>query len=417
MPAAPAISSPAVASPEPADAPARPLVAIIANVQTPYRAHLHRRLVREIPEIRIASLFTHGQPDQPWQARPDPAINPVEFGPGEPVTEQGRPSRWLSDWRKGGRIIAWLHENAAAAVLVGGYNDLARLRVIRWCGRAGVPCYLYADSNIHGDRARGVRRLVKRALVGWVVRRCTGVMPCGSLGAAYFKRYGARPERIHYFPYEPDYAVFEGVQPEQVRRARSRYGLEPSRRYAVVCARLVRVKRVDLAIRAFTSVAAELPDLDLVIVGDGPLRRELEAMVPAGLRPRVIWTGFIGAPEELAAVFGACDVLVCPSDCEPWGVVINEAAASGLAIVATEVVGAAAELVRDGVNGALVRPGDEAALARGVKEALALSAGRLAAIRSVLAEWKARGDPVEAVRAVGASIGARSGAQARGVPS
>jgi glycosyltransferase involved in cell wall biosynthesis len=75
------------------------------------------------------------------------------------------------------------------------------------------------------------------------------------------------------------------------------------------------------------------------------------------------------APEQLRDVYGACDVLVVPSVPtrtfrEPWGLVVNEAMNQGLAVIATDAVGAAAGgLVRDGVNGLIVPAGDERALA------------------------------------------------------
>src|SRR5438876_5918957 len=103
---------------------ARPVVAIISNSLTPYRLHLHRRIVREMPEISLASLFTHAESNAPWAAQPPPEINPVQFGPGEPSGGQSSLRNALHEWRKGGRIVQWLREHHAQAVVVLGYNDL-----------------------------------------------------------------------------------------------------------------------------------------------------------------------------------------------------------------------------------------------------------------------------------------------------
>ena len=64
----------------------------------------HRRIVREMPEVRLASLFTHEQPDQPWETGGISDINPVWFGQGHPAAEQSHPRWMMHDWRKGGRI-------------------------------------------------------------------------------------------------------------------------------------------------------------------------------------------------------------------------------------------------------------------------------------------------------------------------
>jgi Glycosyl transferases group 1. len=65
----------------------------------------------------------------------------------------------------------------------------------------------------------------------------------------------------------------------------------------------VPVKAVDQAIDAFASVAYRLPDLDLVIVGDGPLREELKERVPGPLASRVIFAGFFDKQERAGFVW------------------------------------------------------------------------------------------------------------------
>ena len=378
----------------------RPLLALINNVQTPYRVHLHRRIARELSDVRIASIYTHDQADQPWEAERVDEINPVRFGRGQPMVEQGALRWMIHDWKKAGRIIQWLNEHRACAVILGGYNDSTRLRLIHWCRRVGVPCFVWGDSNIHGDLASGLKQVVRTQVVRWVVRNAVGLMPCGTFGQMFFERYGAEPERCFFVPYEPDYELIRSVPESAVAEVRTAFGLGQARRRLVVCARLVRAKRVDLAVDAFAAVADERPEWDLVIIGDGVLSNELKARVPAALQWRVIWTGFIGDQARISAIYRASDVLICPSDYEPWAVVINEAAAAGLAIVASSVVGAAAELVKDGVNGRLFPAGDLRALTECLRDVT--SAGSINWLRAgsadVLADWQRRGDPVEGIR-------------------
>ncbi len=385
----------------------RPLLALVNNVQTPYRVHLHRRIVREIPSLRIASLYTHDQADQPWENQRVDEINPVLFGRGQPVVEQSHPRWAITDWNKGGRIIRWLTDNRARAVILGGYNDATRFRLIRWCRRSGVPCFVFADSNIHDDRATGIKRFVKNIVVGWVVRNVAGLMPCGSAGQKFFERYGATPDRCFYVPYEPDYDLIRSLPESDVARARTELGLPEQRRRLVVCSRLIERKRIDLAIDAFAALAGEYPEWDLVIIGSGPMREALAARVPGAIKARVIWTGFLGEQARISAIYRASHVLVCPSDIEPWGVVINEAAAAGLAIVASEVVGAAAELVENGVNGSRFEAGSLAAITRSLRQAM--SPGETERLRAgsalVLERWRERGDPVAGIRRALADAG------------
>jgi glycosyltransferase involved in cell wall biosynthesis len=191
-----------------------------------------------------------------------------------------------------------------------------------------------------------------------------------------------------------------------VETARQRFGLAAGRRRIVYSGRLADVKRVDLLVDAFATVAGDRPDWDLLVVGDGPLREALAGRIPPALRGRVTWTGFLDDQETISALYKSCDVLVLPSEYEPWAVVINEAAAAGLAIVASDVVGAAAELVRDGVNGRTFPAGDGAALTAALRDVTAPDVtapdradAMKAASAAVLADWRRRGDPVEGLRA------------------
>jgi len=284
--------------------------------------------------------------------------------------------------------------------VVFGYNDAARLRIVRWCKRNGVPVFVFGDSNIRGDLVSGIKGFAKRQVVSRVIRNCSGVMPCGTLGQAFFEKYGARPDQVYFFPYEPDYDLVAQIDAAAIAAVQQRLGLDPARRRVVFSGRLVPIKRVDLLIDAFIAVASDRPEWDLLIIGDGPERAALEARVPAALKFRVTWAGFIDDAKKVATLYRGSDVLVLPSDFEPWAVVINEAAAAGLAIVASDVVGAAAELVRDGVNGHVFPAGDAAALRGALLNVT--SADRIEAMKAassaVLADWRRRGDPIAGLR-------------------
>jgi glycosyltransferase involved in cell wall biosynthesis len=122
-----------------------------------------------------------------------------------------------------------------------------------------------------------------------------------------------------------------------------------------------------LLIDAFVAIAAERPDWDLLIVGHGPLSDELRRRVPEPLRPRLVWAGFLDGAEN-ALAFHAADVLVLPSDQEPWALVIQEGMAAGLVVVASDIVGAAHELVEDRVSGRFFASGNLGQLIEAIRD-------------------------------------------------
>jgi glycosyltransferase involved in cell wall biosynthesis len=130
---------------------------------------------------------------------------------------------------------------------------------------------------------------------------------------------------------------------------------------AGVVGRLVPEKGVDVFLRAAALVAAALPAVRFVVVGDGPLRPALEARAASlGLAGVVTFTGFRpDAPQLIADL----DVLAVPSRSDGSPLVVCEAMASGIPVVASRV-GGLPDLVVHGVSGLLVRPEDPEDLAR-----------------------------------------------------
>jgi glycosyltransferase involved in cell wall biosynthesis len=373
-------------------------VALVCNSVPPYRLHLHRRIVRELPEVWLWTVVTGDDPR--WPTEPPADIHPVRFGRGPENARRGW-RRLLRDWRRGGRIISWLRRRGVRALVVSGYNNATLLRLILWSDRAGLPCFLAGDSNVRSDQVGGLKLRAKRWYLGTVVRHCSGVLPFGSLGRAFFEKYGADPGRVFYFPLEPDYGMVERVAADQVAEQAARFGLVRGRRRIVYSGRLAAPKRVDLLLDAFATLAPVRPEWDLLLVGDGPERAALEARLPGAMADRVIWAGHLEDPSLLSALYHSCDLLVLPSDYEPWGLVVNEAAAAGLALVCSDAAGAAPELVRDVFNGRVFPAGNLQALVEcllDVTQPQALTRMKSASA-DVLAEWRRHGDPVAGLRA------------------
>ncbi|MEF2146460.1 MAG: glycosyltransferase [Desulfovibrionaceae bacterium] len=141
------------------------------------------------------------------------------------------------------------------------------------------------------------------------------------------------------------------------------------RRTIVAAGRMVEQKRFDLLINAFALTAAEYPDWDLLIYGDGTGRPDLERQVREnGLADRVSMPGWTG---ELSARLAECDFFVLSSAYEGFGNVIAEAMAVGLPVVSFDCPAGPSDIIRHEVDGLLVPPLDVPALAQGMKRLMA----------------------------------------------
>lgn len=133
-----------------------------------------------------------------------------------------------------------------------------------------------------------------------------------------------------------------------------------------VC-RLVPAKGLDILLRACAVLKQKGHPFVLHIIGDGPIREELEKLaVELDLYDDIIFYGYMLHPEEFMPFF---DVFVLPSRAEAFGSVFAEAALCWLALVGTNV-GGIAEQIDDGVNGLLVPPEDPEALAEALEKVL-----------------------------------------------
>jgi glycosyltransferase involved in cell wall biosynthesis len=346
----------------------RPALAMVCNTLTPYRLNLHRILAREIPELELLTLVTHGDADFRWRSEAPEEIHVVHFARrGERAHGGPLVAPW-TDWRKGGQLIRYFAQRNVAATIFTGYAYPSHLRLLSWLERKGRPAFLRNDANVYVDQTRSSwRRAIKRVFFRWAGRRAAGFMPMGELGERYFASYGVPLESMFRVPYTPDYDWFANADDAAIAEFMQRHGLAKGRRRFLYSGRLVPVKRVDLLLDAFARLADERPQWDLVIAGSGRMEQELRARVPARLEDRVRWTGFL-EESELRAAYHACDVLVLPSEREAWGVVVQEAMAAGRPVVASHVVGAAHDLVVDGASGKIFPSGDGEALLTCLRE-------------------------------------------------
>jgi glycosyltransferase involved in cell wall biosynthesis len=124
-------------------------------------------------------------------------------------------------------------------------------------------------------------------------------------------------------------------------------------RDVVVChvGRLAKEKNIELVLTSFAAIKSRCPQAKLLLVGDGPLREQIQRDCP-----EAIFAG-MQTGEALAQHYASADLFLFPSLTDTFGNVIPEALASGLCVVSFNQA-AAAELIQDGYNGRTVFPGD-----------------------------------------------------------
>jgi glycosyltransferase involved in cell wall biosynthesis len=381
-------------------------VAFLTSHPIQYQAPLFRTLAAR-PEVDLTVFFCA---DRGARTYHDPGFG-TRLAWDVPLLDGYRSVQLTNIRRHGGpgaffglvnpSVVTALRRGRFDALIVHGWAYATNWLAFAACAWLGIPLLLRGESN--GLREpRGWRRALKRIGLGWLLRQAAGVLAIGSLNRRFYERHGVRADRIFFAPYAVDNAFFRhaaaGVSRAALRREQ---GIAENATVFAFCGKLIGIKRPLDVLAAFERLQGR-DRAALRFVGDGPLRGAIEAR--AAKVPNVVVTGFRNQ-HALPREYALADVLVLPSEFEPWGLVVNEALNFGLSVIASDQVGAAPDLVRAEDGGEIVPVGDIDRLAAAMRRTMDERALRPSgATKRVIDEWsleQCADGIVEAVIAVG----------------
>ena len=314
-------------------------LALLTEIPAPFRIPLFNALAERV-DLRVVFLRRR-QPSRHYRLHEEELrfrrrmLRGVRLGGG---------SRWVVLNAGVGSAT-----RGADAVMVGGWSQPAFWQAAAWAAFRRQPLVVWVESTLRDARpgpGRRAKRLLAERAAAFVVPGAQVVIAPNAVDAALFASRAAERDRL-----------------------REERALE--RPCILYVGRLAPEKGVDVLLEAARGLDAEV-----VVAGSGPEEQRLRAAAPPNVR-------FVGQLErdELPAWYAAADVLCLPSRSEPWGMTLNEGAAAGLPLVATDAVGAAWDLVEEGVNGFRVATGDAEAMGEALRRLVADDAFRRAAGR------------------------------------
>ena len=215
----------------------------------------------------------------------------------------------------------------------------------------------------------------RRAAVHAAARRVTMAVAVSETTRGRFLAWApVAPDAVRVVPNTFESGAFApGPRPDALL---DRYGLH-DRRVVLTFGRLAGLERrkgFDVVLEALPALADAVPDVAYVIAGWGHDRDRLEAKARAlGVADRVVFTGYV-PEEEKPDLYRLADCFAMPSRGEGFGIVLLEAMASGVPVVASSA-DASHEAVLHGDLGAIVDPGDPASVVEGIRDALGQEKG------------------------------------------
>lgn len=259
----------------------------------------------------------------------------------------------VSEMRAG--VVRALDESGCNIVALNGWSVREARAALGWRRAArGRRAVLMSETKRDDGPRYWWKEWVKRRFVA----RCDTALVGGRVQADYLGQLGLDRDRIFTGYDAVDNAYFEAgaeVARRSAEELRRRYRLPD--RYFLVCTRFLPRKNVDGLLQSYQRYrrGCEGQPWGLVILGSGAEADRLRQLERRLAIDQVLWAGFVQY-QALPLFYGLASAFIHPAKSEPWGLVVNEAAASGLPLLVSRTVGARYELVEQGANGYLFDP-------------------------------------------------------------
>jgi glycosyltransferase involved in cell wall biosynthesis len=249
-------------------------------------------------------------------------------------------------------------------LLVMGWHLKSYLQGLFAAKRMGLPVMARGDSQLAASASR-LKAAVKTLLFPHFLNLFDAALYVGKRSRAYYEHYGYPADRLFFSPHCVDADRFTTHATAEARaRVRNALEIAPAARVLLFAGKLVPFKRpLDLAAAAAKARARGLR-IELMVAGDGELKRDLAAAAQSAETP-FHPLGFCNQ-TEMPAAYAAADCLVLPSSGrETWGLVANEALACGRPIIVSDACGCGPDLASDPAVGRIfpVRDVDALSLA------------------------------------------------------
>ncbi len=256
-----------------------------------------------------------------------------------------------SQFQSIGHLLLLIHQlyKALSAVkpdvlVLNGYQQPATLAALLWSKFYRKPVILLSESKEDDAPRKWLMESVKKLLI----RQYQSALVSGEKHREYLVKLGMPRDAIFL-----GYGVVGNDTYTPNKLAKLSHPVETNQPYFLAINRFITKKNIPAILEAYSEYRRHhiLEAWDLIICGDGELRSQIEAQISAlDLNSNVHLTGFL-QPDELLPYFAHASCFIHASTQEQWGLVVNEAMASGLPVIISRCCGCFDELVIDGVTG------------------------------------------------------------------
>lgn len=343
-------------------------LAILTSHPIPYQAPIFKALARKKVDLKVYFCWDFGVSEEKldtefgvkfkWEA-------PLTDGYKHQFLKNYSPRPQNSYWGLiNPGIIAELIRNKPDLLFVHGWNSFTNIMAIITSVILNIPIGMHGDNNFHTEFAKSKTKIfLKKIILGILFKIPHFFFYMGEEDYKFYRYYGANPKKMIFMPYATDNDWFI-EQSKNVNTGAIEKSLNITDKTVVLYSgKLIERKRPLDLVKAYEIAKKKFENIVLIFIGDGILRNDIIAYIKEKDIADVHLVGFKNIPE-LPIYYSLADIFVIPSFNEVWGMVVNEAMCFGLPIISSDSVGAAPDLVSEGVNGYLYPCGSVEELAK-----------------------------------------------------
>lgn len=332
---------------------------ILHNIISPYKTLLFNELYKICNNLKVLYM-AETESIREWHIKKDELKFPYEIMFKGSLNNVSALKVATKTWKR----LTALNPDV---LIIGGYNYLTCWAAFIWAKIKKKKIVIIIESH-YLDKPRTI---IKEGIKKLFVSHCDAALVDGTRHKAYTVSLGLKPEKVF---------IKNGTGPVDVswyQREILRYKKDkvafckkfniPYKNFLYV-GRFSPEKNLLFLLKCFKKLQGEgVKDWGLILVGNGPQRKEIENFIDENNIINVFLPGF-RQKEEVPFYYALSDYFILPSTSEPWGLVVNEAMACGLPVLVSNRCGCYPDLVKEGVNGFSFDPYDKSEFYNLMKE-------------------------------------------------
>ncbi|KQR72685.1 glycosyltransferase family 4 protein [Pedobacter sp. Leaf176] len=244
------------------------------------------------------------------------------------------------------------------AIFIYGWAYKSHLCALRYF-KGKIPLWFRGDSTLLNE-SQGLKEIVRSLFLKWVYSHVDKAFYAGSANKTYFKKFGLKRKQLCFLPHAVDNERFSTPRSAEALSLRHSLNISETDLLILFAGKFEQNKNPSLLIKAFNEL--NINHVHLLLVGNGPMEERLKldhqrTNFQNTLSSKIHFMAFQNQ-TQMPVVYQACDLFCLPSQSDTWGLAVNEAMACGKAILVSDKVGCASDLVKKGINGEIFESGN-----------------------------------------------------------